>query len=123
MALGRGEQGVSEQASCSLPSSVHLSCPYGLSGWIPSAGCEGIAGKAPVGSAAGCGKGTGTAGAQTEDPRSARPSNAGEEKFPFCLDGSSCVGDVPDTHELVFKDWCFLLLPPKKTPFSSYKIH
>lgn len=85
--------------------------------------CQGLPGKAPVGAAAGCGKGLGTADAQTRDLRSPRPSGSGEEMFPFCLDDSSCVGDVPDTHELVFKDWCFLLLLPKKTSSSSYKLH
>lgn len=50
---------------------------------------------------------------------SPRPRDAGEEKFPFCLDGSSWGGVIPDTHELVFKDWFILLLPPNKTSFSS----
>ena len=57
-----------------------------------------------MGAAAGCEKGSGTADARTGDPRSPRPGDAGEEKFPFGLDVSSCVGDVPDRHELVFKD-------------------
>lgn len=73
----------------------------------PSALCRSCSApprKAAAVPAAQFGKDLDTADAQTKDLKSLRPSNAGEEKLPFCLDGSSCVGYVPDTHELVLKD-------------------